>query len=46
MWTSVAWVQEFMLGRANWPSSLVASLSIAAELLEGQVDATTANGVY
>jgi hypothetical protein len=35
-----------VLGNANGPSSLAASMSTAMELLEGQVDATTANGVH
>jgi hypothetical protein len=38
-------VWDLVLDRADGPSSLTASLSIAAELLEGQVDIATANGV-
>jgi hypothetical protein len=34
-----------VLDNADRPSSLVASLSIAVQLLEGQVDTTAANGV-
>jgi hypothetical protein len=35
-----------VLDNADRPSSLVASLSMAVELLEGQIDSTTANGVH
>jgi hypothetical protein len=34
-----------VLGSADGPSSLAASTSVVAGLLEGQIDATTANGV-
>jgi hypothetical protein len=34
-----------VLGNADRPSSLTTSLSMAAELLEGRIDTTTANGV-
>jgi hypothetical protein len=43
--TSVARVRDLVLGSADRPSSLVASMSMAAELLEGWIDAVTANGV-
>jgi hypothetical protein len=39
LWTLVMWVQDLVLDRADKPSSLAASLSTAAELLEGWVDA-------
>jgi hypothetical protein len=32
-------------GQRRWPSSLVASLSMVAELLEGRIDTAAANGV-
>jgi hypothetical protein len=35
-----------VLDRADGPSSMAVSLSTAAELLEGHVDTTIANGVY
>jgi hypothetical protein len=38
-------VWDLVLDRANMPSSLVASLSAVIELLEGRVDAVTANKV-
>jgi hypothetical protein len=41
----VASVRDLMLDRANGPSSLVASLSAVAELLEDRVNAVAANGV-
>jgi hypothetical protein len=34
------------LSSAVGPSSLVASMSVAAELLEGQIDAAATNGVH
>jgi hypothetical protein len=34
-----------MLGSTDGPSSLAASISMAAELLEGQIDAIAANRV-
>jgi hypothetical protein len=43
--TSATQVRDKVLDWADGPSSPVASLSMAAELLEGWVDATTANGV-
>jgi hypothetical protein len=45
LWTLAVCVQNFMLGSVNGPSSLVASMSVAAGLLEGPIDATVANGV-
>jgi hypothetical protein len=38
-------VQGLVLGGADGPSSLAASVSMAAELFEGQIDAAIANGV-
>jgi hypothetical protein len=35
-----------VLDNADGPSSLAASLSMAVQLLEGQIDSTTANGVH
>jgi hypothetical protein len=35
-----------VLDKADGPSSMAVSLSTAAELLEGHVDTTIANGVY
>jgi hypothetical protein len=43
--TSAARVQDLVLDNIDGPSSLSASLSIMAELLEVQIDATTANRV-
>jgi hypothetical protein len=43
--TSAARVWDLELDSADWPSSLVASMSTAVELLEGQIDATTDNRV-
>jgi hypothetical protein len=43
--TLVVRVQDFMLDNVDGPSSLAASLSTVVELLEGQIDATTTNGV-
>jgi hypothetical protein len=45
LWTSVAQVRDLVLDRVDGMSFLAASLSIAAELLEGRVDATATNGV-
>jgi hypothetical protein len=45
LWCSAAWVQELVLDNADGPSSLVASLALAVELLEGRVDAMATNGV-
>jgi hypothetical protein len=43
--TSAARVWDFVLGSIDGTSSLTTSMSTAAELLEGQIDATTANRV-
>jgi hypothetical protein len=43
--TSATRVQDLVLDIIDGPSSLVVSLSMVAELLEGQIDATTTNGV-
>jgi hypothetical protein len=42
---SAAWVQDLVLGGTNGSSSLAASVSMAAELLEDWIDAATANRV-
>jgi hypothetical protein len=44
--TSTTWVQDMVLDGADESSSLAASLSTAAELLECCASATTANGVH
>jgi hypothetical protein len=43
--TSTALVQDLMLGNVNGSSSLAASLSLVAELLEGRIDTMVINGV-
>jgi hypothetical protein len=45
LWSSAARVQDLVLERTDGSSSLVTSLSLAVELLEGCIDATTTNGV-
>jgi hypothetical protein len=45
LWTSAMRVQVLVLGCADGPSSLAESMSTAAGLLEGWIDATAANGV-
>jgi hypothetical protein len=45
LWSSAARVRDIVLKRSGGTSFLVASLSSVAELLEGRIDATTANGV-
>jgi hypothetical protein len=44
--TLATWVRDLVLDRVDMPSSLAASLSTVAELLEGHVDTETANGVH
>jgi hypothetical protein len=44
--TSAARVWGLVLGSADGPSSLAASLFVAAELLEGQHDSVAANEVH
>jgi hypothetical protein len=44
-WTSATWVRDLVQDGANERSSLAASLSTVAELLEGRIDTATANGV-
>jgi hypothetical protein len=39
-------IRDLVLGNADGPSSLAASLSILAELLNGQIDTATAIGVH
>jgi hypothetical protein len=43
--TSAVRVQDLVLDSTDGPSSLAASMSMAAELLEGQIEAATTNGV-
>jgi hypothetical protein len=43
--TSTAQVQDLVLGGADGPSSLAASMSAVAKMLEGRIDAAAANGV-
>jgi hypothetical protein len=43
---SVALVQALVLGNVNGPSSLAASLSMVAELLESRVNTAATNGVH
>jgi hypothetical protein len=43
--TSVARVQDLVLNNIGKSSSLAASLSVVVELLEGQINTTTATGV-
>jgi hypothetical protein len=38
-------IQDLLLGSTNGPSSLAVSMSVVAELLEGQIDTATADGV-
>jgi hypothetical protein len=45
LWPSTARVWDLVLDGANGPSSFAASLSMAAELLEGCVDTAATNGV-
>jgi hypothetical protein len=44
LWNSAARVRDLVLERVDGSSSLAVSLSLAAELLEGHIDATAANG--
>jgi hypothetical protein len=46
LWTSAARVQDFVLGNVDRPSSLVASISMVAELYESQIDTAATNGVH
>jgi hypothetical protein len=45
LWTLAVRVQDLVVGSADGPSSLAASMSTAAELVEGRIDAAAANGV-
>jgi hypothetical protein len=45
LWTLAVGVWDLVLGSADMPSSLATSMSTAAELLEGGIDAAAANGV-
>jgi hypothetical protein len=45
LWPSAARVRDLMLGNADELSSLVASLSMAVELLKGWIDTVASNGV-
>jgi hypothetical protein len=42
---STTCVWDLVLGNVDGPSSLAASLSMVAELLEGRIDTMVANGV-
>jgi hypothetical protein len=44
--TSTARVWGLVLGSTDGPSSLATSMSVAAELLKGRIDAAAANGVH
>jgi hypothetical protein len=44
--SSIAWVQELVLGDVDMSSLLATSMSAVAERLEGQIDITAANGVH
>jgi hypothetical protein len=44
--SSATRVWDFVLGNVDESSSLAASLSVVVELLEGCIDASTANGVH
>jgi hypothetical protein len=46
LWTSAAWVWYLALDNADGPSSFLVYMSMAAEMLEGRIDAATANGVW
>jgi hypothetical protein len=46
LWTLATRVQDLVLGSADGPSSLAASMSMATKLLEGWINPTAANGVY
>jgi hypothetical protein len=46
MWTSATLVQDLVLGDVDTPSSLAASLSMVAELLECRIDTMVTNGVH
>jgi hypothetical protein len=46
LWTLVARIRDLVLGNADGPSSLAASLSMVAELLKGRIDTAAANGVH
>jgi hypothetical protein len=43
--TSAARVQDLVLGSADEPPSLAASMSMVTELLEGRINTAVANGV-
>jgi hypothetical protein len=46
LWSSTTQVWDLVLKGSNEMSSLAASLSSTADLIEGRVDATTTNGVH
>jgi uncharacterized protein with NRDE domain len=46
IWTSTTLVWDLVLGEAGLPSSLVTSLSMAAEDVENQINTVTTNGVW
>jgi hypothetical protein len=45
MWTAATLVRDLVLGGVDGPSSLAASLSMLAELLEGRIDFAATKGV-
>jgi hypothetical protein len=45
LWTLAARVQDLVLGNCDRPSSLATSLSMVVQLLEDQIDTTTAIGI-
>jgi hypothetical protein len=45
LWSSVAQVQDLVLGGADRPSSLAMSMSAVVELLGNQIDVVAANRV-
>jgi hypothetical protein len=46
LWTSAARVRDLVLGSDDGPSSLAATMSMAAGLLEARIDAVATNGIH
>jgi hypothetical protein len=46
LWSSATRIWDLVLKGSDITSSLVVSLSTVADLIEGHVDATAANGVH
>jgi hypothetical protein len=46
LWSSATRIWDLVLKGSDITSSLVVSLSTVADLIEGSVDATAANGVH